>query len=68
MNVKFLGSEEDVAYVTYYLAGKIANGDNVVVPNYRTRISQVLEKRGSNWTFIGSHASPLFGGSGFNVD
>ena len=68
INVKFLGSKEDVAYVTYYLAGKIVNGGNVVVPNYRTRISQVLEKRASKWIFVGSHASPLFGGSGFIIE
>lgn len=68
INVKFLGGKEDVAYATYYLVGKIVNGNSVVVPNYRTRISQVLEKRASKWTFVGSHASPLFGGSGFNID
>ena len=68
LNVKFLGGREEVALVTYYLAGKIANGDNIVVPNYRTRISQVLEKKASKWTFVSSHASPLFGGSGFIVE
>ena len=40
------------------------NEGKVVVPNYRTRISQVMEKRGNKWLWVGTHASPLFGGSG----
>ena len=68
IKITFLGAEKDVAYVTYYLAGNIKSEGKVVVPNYRTRISQVLEKRGDKWLWVGTHASPLFGGSGIKVD
>ena len=64
INVMFLGSKKDVAYVSYYLVGNIMKDDKVVVANYRTRISQVSEKRGGKWIGVGNHASPLFGGSG----
>ena len=64
INVRFLGSKKDVAYVSYYLVGNILRGDTVVVSNYRTRISQVSEKRGGKWITVGNHASPLYGGSG----
>ena len=64
IEITFLGAQKDVAYATYYLAGNIKNGEEVVVPNYRTRISQVMEKRGDKWVWVGTHASPLFGGSG----
>ena len=68
INVTFLGAQKDVSYVTYYLAGNILSEGKVIVPNYRTRISQVLEKRGDKWVWVGTHASPLFGGSGITVD
>ena len=64
INVRFLGSKKDVAYVSYYLVGNILRGNTVVVSNYRTRISQVSEKRGGKWITVGNHASPLYGGSG----
>ncbi len=64
IEIIFLGAKKDVAYATYYLAGNIKNEGKVVVPNYRTRISQVMEKRGNKWLWVGTHASPLFGGSG----
>ena len=64
IEITFLGAQKDVAYATYYLAGNIKNEEEVVVPNYRTRISQVMEKRGDKWVWVGTHASPLFGGSG----
>ena len=48
--------------------GKIMKKEEVAVANYRTRISQVLEKKGNKWIFVASHASPLFGGSGYKVD
>ena len=64
INVKFLGSKKDVAYVSFYLLGNIMKGDKVIVANYRTRISQVSEKRGGKWITVANHASPLYGGSG----
>ena len=42
--------------------------EEVAVANYLTRISQVLKKKGNKWIFVASHASPLFGGSGYKVD
>ena len=64
INVMLLGSKKDVEYVSYYLVGNIMKGDKVVVANYRTRISQVSEKKGGMWITVGNHASPLYGGSG----
>jgi ketosteroid isomerase-like protein len=69
VNVRLVGEAKDVAYASYYLGGKITTKEaGVVVANYRTRISQVLEKKGNKWIFVASHASPLFGGSGYKVD
>ena len=69
VNVRLVGEAQDVAYASYYLGGKITTKEaGVVVANYRTRISQVLEKKGNKWIFGASHASPLFGGSGYKVD
>lgn len=68
INVKFLGSKKDVAYVSYYLSGNILRGDKIVISNYRTRISQITEKRGKKWVTVGNHASPLFGGSGIKFE
>ena len=64
-NVQFLGSKKDVAYVTFYLIGNILDEDrNVIVNNYRTRASNVFVKLNGNWVVVGSHYSPLHGGSG----
>ena len=63
-----LGEKNDVAHATYYLEGKILKGTTVAVANYRTRISQVLEKQDGQWIFVANHASPLFGGSGVNFE
>ena len=68
VNVRLVGEAQDVAYASYYLGGKIMKKEEVAVANYRTRISQVLEKKGNKWIFVASHASPLFGGSGYKVD
>ncbi len=68
MTVRFVGSKKDVAYTSYYLVGNIMRGDKVIVPNYRTRISQVSEKRGGKWVTVANHASPLFGGSGIRFE
>ena len=68
INVRLHGEAKDVAYASYYLGGKITHNGEVVVANYRTRVSQVLEKKGDKWVFAATHASPLFGGSGFVVD
>ena len=68
INVRILGSKKDVAYTSYYLAGNIMRGDKVIVSNYRTRISQVSEKRGGTWVTVANHASPLFGGSGIRFE
>ena len=63
IQVLFLGSAKDVAYVTYYLVGNIVRGDQVN-NDYRTRVSQVMEKIDGQWVERGAHFSRLFGGSG----
>ena len=68
VNVRLVGEAQEVAYASYYLGGKIMKKEEVAAANYRTRISQVLEKKGNKWIFVASHASPLFGGSGYKVD
>jgi uncharacterized protein DUF4440 len=67
INVRFLGSQKDVAYVTYYLVGTVVRGDGGCV-SYRTRASSVMEKIDGEWVSAGQHYSPLFGGSGFGAD
>ena len=69
INVRFVGEKHDVAYAVYYLAGNILDSDrNVVVRNYRTRASEVMVKQNGKWVSIGSHYSPLYGGSGVVFD
>ena len=68
VQVRFLGSGNDVAYVTYHLVGRIERGDGSVIGNYRTRASNLMEKVGGKWVQVGSHYSPLFGGSGVKFD
>ncbi len=68
INVKFLGSQKDVAYVTYYLVGTIVREGREDIPNYRTRASNVMEKIDGKWVTSGSHYSPLFGGVGLVTD
>ena len=69
INVKFVGEKQDVAYAAYYLAGNILDADRkVVVKNYGTRASEVLVQENGNWVAIGSHYSPLYGGSGVVFD
>ena len=64
IQILFLGSGKDVAYVTYYLTGSITLEDGTVVDNYRTRASEVLEKVDGQWVGRGAHYSKLFEGSG----
>lgn len=64
INVKFLGQKKDVAYVTYYLVGDIIREGKDDITNYRTRASNVMEKKDGKWVNSGAHYSPLFGGSG----
>ena len=68
IDVRFLGSQKDVAYVTYYLVGTIAREGKEAIINYRTRASSVMEKTDGQWISVGSHYSPLFGGSGLVTD
>tara|TARA_Y100000588_G_scaffold14309_1_gene15411 strand:+ start:563 stop:1036 length:474 start_codon:yes stop_codon:yes gene_type:complete len=68
INVRLLGDAKDVAYASYYLGGKITQDGEVIVVDYRTRVSQVLQKDGKNWVIVATHASPLFGGSGVPAD
>ena len=68
INVKFLGSKKDVAYVTYYLVGTIVREGKDDIPNYRTRASNVMEKIDGKWVNSASHFSALFGGSGVVFD
>ena len=68
IKVRLLGDAKDVAYASYYLGGKITQDGEVIVVDYRTRVSQVLQKDGKNWVIVATHASPLFGGSGVPAD
>ena len=68
VKVTLLGEKKEVGHATYYLSGKILKGATVAVENYRTRISQVLEKQNGNWIFVANHAIPLFGGSAVNFE
>ena len=68
IDIRLLGEAKDIAYASYYLSGKIMHNGEVAVANYRTRVSQVLEKKSNKWIFVATHASPLFGGSGYKVD
>ena len=68
IKIRLLGENSDVAHATYYLAGRILAGTEEVVTNYRTRISQVLEKQEGKWVVVANHASPLFGGSGVTFE
>jgi hypothetical protein len=63
IQVLFLGSDKDVAYVAYYLSGSVTLEDGTVVDNYRTRASEVLEKIDGQWVGRGAHYSKLFEGS-----
>ena len=67
INVRFLGANKDVAYVTYYLVGTIVRGEGAEVVSYRTTASAVMEKIDGKWVSSGQHYSPLFGGSGFDT-
>lgn len=67
IEVRFLGSKKDVAYVTYYLAGTIVRQGKEDIANYRTRASSVMEKIDGIWVTAGSHYSPLFGGTGIEA-
>ena len=69
INVRMVGEKQDVAYAAYYLVGNILDADRkVIVKNYRTRASQVWVKLDGRWVEIGSHYSPLYGGSGVVLD
>ncbi len=68
VEVTFLGSRKDVAYVTFYLTGTIKLPDGNTIPNYRTRASWVMEKMEGSWVVSGAHYSPLFGGSGVRFE
>jgi uncharacterized protein (DUF1330 family) len=54
--------------VTFYLTGTIKLPDGNAIPDYRTRVSWVVEKMDGNWVVSGAHYSPLFGGSGARFD
>ena len=63
IHVMFLGAAKDVVYVSYYLIGTIAiSADDV--QDYRTRVSQVLERKDAKWVIRGAHYSGLMGASG----
>ena len=64
IQIVFLGSATDVAYVTYYLSGSITFKDGTLIDNYRTRASEVLEKTDGQWVSRGAHYRKLFEGSG----
>jgi len=62
IEVRFMGTAQDVAYVSYYLTGTVERGE-LLVTNYRTRVSNVFEKVNGRWRMSAGHYSPLFGGS-----
>jgi ketosteroid isomerase-like protein len=64
IQMMFLESAKDVAYVTYYLSGSITLKDGTLIDNYRTRASEILEKTDGQWVSRGAHYSKLFEGSG----
>jgi hypothetical protein len=68
VQVRFLGSKRDVAFVSFYLSGSIVLADGGSIDDYRTRASIVLEKVGGTWVQSAAHYSPLFGGSGVLPD
>ena len=68
VQVKLLGSKKDVAWVTFYLTGRITLANDDVISDYRTRASIVMEKLDGKWVESGSHYSPLFAGSGVVLD
>ena len=69
IEVTIVGKSKDVAYTNYYLVGMIIGPDGkVLATNYRTRASGTLVKKGGKWVGVGSHFSPLYGGSGVIFD
>ena len=68
INVEILGSKKDVAYVVYYLGGTIDRNDEVLVPNYRTRASNIMKKEKGKWFTVGAHYSPMHSGAGVTLD
>jgi hypothetical protein len=68
INVRIMGSGQDVAHAVYYLVGTISKDGESVINNYRTRVSQVFEKIEGKWLLSGAHFSPLYGGSGVPQD
>ena len=68
INVEILGSEKNIAYAVYYLAGNIDRDGIVIVPNYRTRASSLMKKESGQWYQIGAHFSAMHSGSGVKLD
>ena len=68
INVEIYGSDKDIAYAVYYLAGTIDRDGNAIVPNYRTRASSLMKKEKGKWYEVGSHYSPMHSGSGVKFD
>ena len=64
IQILFLGSDKDVAYVAYYLSGSVTLEDGTVVDSYRTRASEILERINGQWVSRGAHYSKLHEGSG----
>lgn len=64
VEVTFLGASGDAALVTYYLTGRIDLPGGNTIADYRTRVSEVLEKKADKWLLSAGHYSPLYGGSG----
>ena len=61
INVRIMGSGQDVAHAVYYLVGTILKDGESVIKNYRTRVSQVFEKIEGKWLLSGAHFSPFYG-------
>ncbi len=68
INIEIHGAKKDIAYVTYYLGGTIEKNGKILVPNYRTRASNLLKKEKDNWFIVGQHYSPMHSGSGVKFD
>lgn len=55
-----------VAVAQYYSEGAMTPKGADTVSNYRTRVTQVFVKEGSEWKVRAAHWSPIAGGAGTN--
>ena len=63
LHVMLLGSEENVAYASYYLVGTVASSADGT-QDYHTRVSQVFERIEGKWVIRGAHYSRFMDAAG----